>query len=155
MTGTHPGDRPTSPHQPARRKARNARKGSTSTHQRNRLARGVHALRQRGRHLTIRTRLVGLVGFLTAMIVLVGATGFMGMRSANQAMESLYHDTVIPLTDLAQLVDKLNRLRINAMEMTNPSSIHSHDAMQALKARLDGEIDELWASIMRDRKSVV
>lgn len=150
MTGTHPGDQPTSPQ---KRTRRNARKRSTSSTRRNRIALGLHALRQRTRHLTIKTRLVSLVGFLTVMIVLVGATGFMGMRSANQAMENMYHDTVIPLTDLAQLVDKLNRLRINAMEMTNPSSIHSHDAMQALKARLDGEIDELWAGVMSKQLS--
>lgn len=144
MTGTHPDDHrsPSRPH--TKRRVRNR---STSTGRSSGAPSRWHKLRQWVRHLTIRTRLVGLVGFLIVMIMLVGSTGLMGMRSTNQAMETMYHDTVLPLTDLAQLVDKLNRLRINAMEMTNPSSIHSHDAMQALRARLDSEIDELWKSV--------
>lgn len=111
----------------------------------------IKTLRAKSGNLSIRTRLVFLVGFLTAMIVAVGTTGFVGMRSANQAMETVYHDRVVPLTDLAQLVDKLNRLRINAMEITNPSTIHSFEALQAHRTRLDTEIDELWEKFMATR----
>ena len=144
MTGTSPGDPPAASSTQTR-----YRSGSRTTpfSRRKSAPPRTQALRQRARHLTIRTRLTSLVSFLIAMIVLVGSTGFIGMRASNQAMENMYHDTVIPLTNLAQLVDKLNRLRINAMEMTNPSSIHSHDAMQALKTRLDGEIDGLWRAL--------
>lgn len=56
--------------------------------------------------LKISTRLSVLIAFVCALMALVGATGLMGMQDADNALESMYQDRVVPLKQLKIVADE-------------------------------------------------
>ena len=55
------------------------------------------------KNLTIKARLIFAIGFLSAMLVFVGALGLIGMKQADDALETLYTKNTIPLKQLADV----------------------------------------------------
>lgn len=97
------------------------------------------------RNLSIKARLILLVTLLSLLIVIVGALGIVGMRSANQAMETIYHDRVVPLADMTRITDHLNAMRIHAINASNDNGVTG--AINSTR-QLDTEVDQVWADFM-------
>ena len=55
------------------------------------------------KNLTIKMRLVFVIGFLALLLVASGLLGLAGLRSTNESMRSLYEDRLIALTQLAEI----------------------------------------------------
>ncbi|MDH4229935.1 MAG: methyl-accepting chemotaxis protein [Nitrospirota bacterium] len=55
--------------------------------------------------MTIKARLMMMVGFMSALLIVVGATGIRGMRDIAHDLETTYKDRVVPLADLKEVGD--------------------------------------------------
>jgi len=66
------------------------------------------------RNLKISTRLMLLIGALSAMLVAIGLTGLSGISQSNTALKSVYEDRTIPMVQLGNIQHQvlLNRLAI-------------------------------------------
>ncbi|MCK9396365.1 MAG: Tar ligand binding domain-containing protein [Methylobacter sp.] len=65
-------------------------------------------------NLTIKARLILVVGLMSALAITLGVLGLSGMKKANQGLLTVYADRTVPMGQLAQINAKLlgNRLAI-------------------------------------------
>ncbi len=63
-------------------------------------------------NLTIKTRLILLVGLMSLLSITLGALGLNGMNKANQGLLSVYADRTVPMGQLAEINAKLLDNRI-------------------------------------------
>ncbi len=69
--------------------------------------------------LSIRARLIGMVGFISVLLIGIGVSGIIGMKAANDGLETVYKNRVVPLKDLkiisdmysVNVVDTVQRVR--------------------------------------------
>ena len=94
--------------------------------------------------LRISTRLALLIGVLAALLLLVGSIGLYGMSKSDEALDGVYNDRAVPLTQLGE-IDYLmirNRLLIaNALIVQTPESVNQNSA--ELDANI-GKVTKLW-----------
>lgn len=70
----------------------------------------------------ISTRLMLLIGLLSALLVAIGAIGLFGISQSNAALQTVYEDRTIPMGQLAELnlINLKNRLLIAGAQL-NPT----------------------------------
>jgi len=56
-------------------------------------------------NVRISTKLFVLITFLSALLIGVGVMGLRGMNSANNSMQSVYEERVVPLRQLKAITD--------------------------------------------------
>ncbi|AAR34750.1 methyl-accepting chemotaxis protein [Geobacter sulfurreducens] len=56
-------------------------------------------------NLKIGTRLYGLIGFMSILLIVIGALGLNTARTANNGLDTVYRDRVLPLKDLKIIAD--------------------------------------------------
>ncbi len=66
-------------------------------------------------NLTIKARLILVVGFMSLLAITLGALGLSGMNKANQGLLSVYADRTVPMGTLAEINAKLLDNRIAAV----------------------------------------
>ena len=106
--------------------------------------------------VTIRTRLVGVIGFLSLLLLGIGAFAIYGMAKLDRSLETVYEDRVVPLKQLSDInsmmMENIRHLQLAGMhdprlpEHTlhdHPLAIH-HDKVAANIA----EITKLWGDYM-------
>jgi len=54
-------------------------------------------------NLTIKNRLILLVGLMSMLAITLGALGLNGMKKTNEGLKSVYEDRAVPLADLAEI----------------------------------------------------
>ena len=54
-------------------------------------------------NLKIATRLLTLIGLLSALLVVIGGLGLFGIAGSNQALKTVYEDNAVPLTQLGEI----------------------------------------------------
>ena len=65
-------------------------------------------------NLTIKTRLVLLISFMAALLLVIGGIGLSGMGKTDAGLKTVYEDRTVPLMDLGRIIDMANRTRTNA-----------------------------------------
>ncbi|MBI2225902.1 MAG: Tar ligand binding domain-containing protein [Betaproteobacteria bacterium] len=72
------------------------------------------------KNLTIRSRLIFVIGLLSALLVGIGSLGLVGMNKANDGLLAVYQERMIPMGEIAAIRDLLlrNRLAIAVSQMT-------------------------------------
>jgi len=94
--------------------------------------------------LTIKKRLIALVGILTLLCVLVGLTGLHGMRQSNAGLKTVYEDRTVAL-EMVSRIDRLlvtNRLELaQALARPEPAYIAAQAAAIQKNA---AEITQTW-----------
>ena len=96
------------------------------------------------KNMTIKARLIFVIGFMSALLVGIGVYGLYGMNSSNKGLQSVYEDRTIPLMDLGKIIDKINLIRLNAVTAAGASTQDVvKDAIDKTKQR-DEEIAALW-----------
>ena len=106
--------------------------------------------------VTIRTRLIGVIGFLSLLLLGIGAFGIYGMAKLDRSLETVYEDRVVPLKQLSDInsmmMENIRHLQLAGMhdprlpEHTlhdHPLAVH-HDKVAANIA----EITKLWGDYM-------
>ncbi|MBU0621733.1 MAG: MCP four helix bundle domain-containing protein [Gammaproteobacteria bacterium] len=82
--------------------------------------------------MTVKMKLIGVVGFLSVLLIVIGIIGLRGMGSSNDKLQSIYADRMVPAGQLA-MINKLqaeNQRQVHLMLMHDPrlpeSKLHDH-----------------------------
>jgi methyl-accepting chemotaxis protein-1 (serine sensor receptor) len=80
-------------------------------------------------NLKISTRLMALLGLLSLLLLVVGGMGLFGIVKADDALETVYKDRVVPLQQLAEISRLMQR---NELALANsvvfPDEAHKDTA---------------------------
>ncbi|MDP1657140.1 MAG: methyl-accepting chemotaxis protein, partial [Hylemonella sp.] len=99
-------------------------------------------------NLKISTRLTLLVGILSALLVLIGSIGLVGIGQSNDALKTVYEDRTVPTGHLAEIQRLMlrNRLLIT-VTLLQPSAESVKTNMAELDANI-AVISKTWESYM-------
>ena len=96
----------------------------------------------------ISTRLIILIGILSALLIAIGSIGLFGIHQSNDALKSVYEDRTVPMGQLANIQNDMleNRLAIaSALVTPTPEVIKTRTA--AIEAN-SANITKVWAAYM-------
>jgi methyl-accepting chemotaxis protein len=96
------------------------------------------------KNLSIKSRLVFVIGLLSVLLVGIGGVGLFGMSKANDGLLTVYEDRAVPLMDLGLVIDMANRVRTNAVLATTAKTPDVPKEMTANVGTLDEGIAKLW-----------
>ncbi len=71
-------------------------------------------------NITIKTRLIGVLGLLSAMLLVIGLQGIFAMKRTNEGLATVYNDRLIPTGQLSSI----NQLMQESMRQLHLSSMH-------------------------------
>jgi methyl-accepting chemotaxis protein len=89
------------------------------------------------KNLTIRARLVGVIAFLSALVVAIGALGLFGMSKANEGLRTVYEDRTVGLRYLGQVERTLSSHRL---QVANALLEQTPEALKTSLGRLEANI---------------
>ncbi|WP_052700687.1 MCP four helix bundle domain-containing protein [Methylocucumis oryzae] len=101
-------------------------------------------------HLSIKTRLLGLVFLLCILQLVIGGMGWYGIKQSNLGLATVYQDRVVPLKQLKQIADAYAVDIIDAVNKTNAGIFTAEEA----SARVDNavkRITTLWEAYLKTR----
>lgn len=96
----------------------------------------------------ISTRLTFLLAVLTALLILVGSIGLVGMTKNHDALDTVYKDRVVPLTQLGSIQNLMMRNRMliaNSLVAQTPESVTQN--AQEMQQNLE-KVSGLWKDYM-------
>jgi len=95
-------------------------------------------------NMTIKSRLIFIVGLLSLALVSVGAVGLYGLYQSKTKLETIYQDRVVVLGHFSQILDSLLQVRMYALLVTNlrDTGVARQRAGQVVDE--DAKINELW-----------
>lgn len=105
--------------------------------------------------LSIKSRLVFVIGFLSTLLVGVGIMGLLSLSSTNDSLKRVYQDQLIPLGQLDHIIRLVNKNQlIVAQTIAGQLSAFPEDASVMGKQMDEAdkaikEIDETWKTYMR------
>jgi len=105
-------------------------------------------------NLKISTRLVILIGILSALLIAIGSIGLFGISKSNDALQSVYEDRTVPTGQIAEIQRLLlrNRLAIAVSLVTpTPETINPNTA--EVEANITA-IGKVWDTYMATQLTV-
>ena len=99
-------------------------------------------------NMTIKSRLVFVIGFLSALLVAIGSLGIYGLNQTNDSFKGVYEDRAVPLGDLGFIVDRMQRIRLNATMSAYGRSPDIVKERKAMNDTRDAEIAKTWQKYM-------
>ena len=100
------------------------------------------------RHPTIKGRLIFTLVALAMIGVITTVIGMRGMRDSNSALETVYKDRLIPMGQIAQVLERVMENRQLVVDAVNTGSVAAaRDNGARMTANRD-EISQIWASYM-------
>lgn len=100
-------------------------------------------------NITIKTRLIFVVGLLSLLIISVGILGLYGIDQSNKGLKSVYGDRTVPAVTLANINDHLQVIRMNAVVAASLNNISVAQARASDTARRDVEVQKNWNTFMQ------
>lgn len=91
------------------------------------------------KNITIKSRLVIMIGFFSVLLAGMGVLGISGLSQSNDAFKG-----AIPLGDLGLLVDRMQRARLNAVISAYGRNGEIVKQRQAMNEQRDAEIATTW-----------
>jgi HAMP domain-containing protein len=107
-------------------------------------------------HLKIATRLMILVGLLSALLVVIGGLGLFGIAGTNRTLKTVYEDNAVPLTQLGEIRNLMAETRAQLLlglqhYQTSPfAKMHDHPIdrhLAAVEANVQ-RVTALWQAYM-------
>ncbi|WP_324522696.1 MCP four helix bundle domain-containing protein, partial [Nitrosomonas europaea] len=94
--------------------------------------------------MTIKSRLIFIVGLLSLALISVGSVGLYGLYQSKTKLETIYQDRVVVLGHFSQILDSLLQVRMYALLVTNlrDTGVARQRAAQVVDE--DAKINELW-----------
>ena len=99
------------------------------------------------KNLSIKTRLIFVIGFLALQLIVGGIMGITSLGSANDAMKSLYDNRLIALGQLDQVVRLLNRNQIAVAKAITGKADQIGQHLAEVDASVQ-EISKVWGEYM-------
>ncbi|MEK6686641.1 MAG: methyl-accepting chemotaxis protein, partial [Pseudomonadota bacterium] len=95
-------------------------------------------------NMTIKSRLVFMSSMLSILLIGIGSLGLYGMNQSNESAREVYEDRIIPLGDLGSVLDRMQRIRLNAVMSAYGRSPEIVKERHALNEQRDAEIATTW-----------
>lgn len=100
------------------------------------------------KNMTIKSRLIVVIGFLSVLLVSIGGMGIYGMNQMNSAFKGVYDDRVLPLGDLGVILDRTQRIRFNTVISSYSENTAIVPERKSLSDQRLEEINTLWPKYM-------
>ncbi|WP_426192876.1 methyl-accepting chemotaxis protein [Massilia sp. DWR3-1-1] len=98
-------------------------------------------------HLSIKSRLIFVIGLLSLISVLVGAVGLYNLNATNQALKTVYDDRLVALAQLGDILTKMQENQ-NALALAASGPAERIPATIVLVEQRIGEITKSWDQYM-------
>ncbi|UJP05027.1 MAG: methyl-accepting chemotaxis protein, partial [Nitrosomonas sp.] len=98
--------------------------------------------------MTIKSRLMLVIGMLSVLLAIVGGTGLYGIDQSNGNLKTVYEDRTVVLGDLSTMLDRFHNVRLNAVMAANLKDVAAAKQRAALTVESDAEIDAIWKKFM-------
>ncbi|MGZ0020323.1 methyl-accepting chemotaxis protein [Nitrosomonas sp. wSCUT-2] len=99
-------------------------------------------------NMTIKSKLMLVIGMLSVLLAGVGGLGIMGLNQTNDSFKGVYEDRAVPLGDLGLVLDRMQRVRLNAAIAAYARSAEIVKERQNMTNQRDAEISEMWKKYM-------
>ncbi|WP_338018696.1 methyl-accepting chemotaxis protein [Ectothiorhodospira sp. 9100] len=108
------------------------------------------------KNISLKVRLIVVIAFLSALLMVIGGMGLAGMQAANGGLETVYEDRLIPSQQIAEIESLMqaNIIQLNLAAMHDPrleeSRLHDHPIGLHTNAVRDNisRIDQIWNTYM-------
>ncbi len=100
------------------------------------------------KNITIQSRLALVIGMLSVLLVGVGALGLYGINQSNDGLKTVYEDRTVVLGDLSLILDRMHRVRLNAVMTANIQDVAVAKQRVVMTAERDAEINAAWQKFM-------
>ena len=98
--------------------------------------------------MTIKTRLILTLGFLSVLLIAIGILGLNGISASNASLHTVYEDRTVPMQQLDRIARSLWRNRANTADyLVDPSAEHTRELLADIRAQAE-TIDKQWAAYM-------
>ncbi len=104
--------------------------------------------------MTIKSQLMLVIGMLSLLLIGVGSFGVHGLSQTNDSFKSVYEDRAVPLGDLSMVLDRMQRVRLNAALTAYGRSADIVKERTAMTSQRDAELAELWRKFMATNLTV-
>lgn len=98
--------------------------------------------------MTIKSRLVLVIGFLSILLVGIGSLGIYGLNQTNDSFRGVYEDRAVPLGELGLIIDRMQRTRLNAVLSAYTRKPEVVKERQVMTNQRDAEIATAWQKYM-------
>jgi methyl-accepting chemotaxis protein len=95
-------------------------------------------------NMTIKSRLVAVISLLSILLIGVGSLGVYGLNQTNDSFRGVYEDRAVPLGDLGLVLDRMQRVRLNAAMSAYGRNAEVVKERQALNEQRDAETNSTW-----------
>jgi methyl-accepting chemotaxis protein len=99
------------------------------------------------KNLSIKSRLIFVIGFLSLQLMVGGLVGIIGLGAANDSMKSLYEDRLIALGQLDQVVRLLNVNQLNVAKAITLEPARVGRLMDDIDTNIQ-QINTVWTAYM-------
>jgi methyl-accepting chemotaxis protein-1 (serine sensor receptor) len=94
-------------------------------------------------NLTIKSRLVFVISFLSFLLIGSGIVGITSLSGANSSLKTMYEEQLVPTQQLSQVARMIGDNRVSVAESMNGDPAVVVKRMDAVMARMD-EVNKLW-----------
>ncbi|NMM14709.1 MAG: methyl-accepting chemotaxis protein [Rhodoferax sp.] len=99
-------------------------------------------------NLKISTRLITLIGILSALLLAIGTLGLYGVGRSNDALKTVYEDRVVALDQLGEIGYLVQRNRVLVMDMMlQPEPANVQKRNKELLGNVE-KVTKIWAAYM-------
>jgi methyl-accepting chemotaxis protein-1 (serine sensor receptor) len=99
-------------------------------------------------NLKISTRLITLIGILSALLLAIGTLGLYGVSQSNDAVKTVYEDRVLALEQLGEIGYLVQRNRVLVMDMLlQPEPANVQKRNQEVLGNVE-KVTKIWAAYM-------
>ena len=95
------------------------------------------------KNLTIKSRLIFVIGFLSLLLVAIGGLGLISLSSANNSLKKIYDDRLVPMGQLDHIVRLIDRNRMAIAESMNGDPAVVNKTMDQVERQID-EVSRDW-----------
>jgi methyl-accepting chemotaxis protein len=95
-------------------------------------------------NMTIKSRLILVIGMLSVLLIGVGSLGIYGLNQTNDSLRGVYEDRAVPLGDLGLTLDRMQRTRLNAVMSAYGRNAELVKERQEMTNQRDAEIAVAW-----------
>ena len=96
------------------------------------------------KNLSIKTRLIFVIGMLSVLMVAIGGMGLMGMNKANDGLLAVYQERTVPTGQISGIQDRLMRNRLAlAVSLITPTPDEIRKNVETVEKNI-GEITGIW-----------
>jgi CHASE3 domain sensor protein len=73
------------------------------------------------KNLTIKMQLIALIGFMSVLLIGLGAAGLLGIRESNEGLRTVYENRTVPMSQLGEIryLIASNRLAVESTLITS------------------------------------